>query len=282
MNDLKIAVMPQCLTPNLHEGLRLAVELGVDALHPSASGAWDPYQIDAAGRQALKELVASHDLAISAVSGWGGGIDLGERECHERAIADGKVLLDFVVDLECHLWQAHIGILPWEESDPTWQAAVDACGVLAEYGEQVGGSLCIETGPEPPWVLKRLMETIHSPALSINYDPANLIIWPVILCQIQGRPYDRAWADEHFNPERGAELLGPWITHTHAKDARITEALNHQEVPLGDGDLDWPRYVANLRAAGFDGYFAIEREVGDDRVADARRGVEFLRGISVA
>jgi sugar phosphate isomerase/epimerase len=44
--------------------------------------------------------------------------------------------------------------------------------------------------------------------------------------------------------------------------------------------VDWPRYIHLLREAGFDGYFAIEREVGDDPVGDITRAVEFLLGLS--
>jgi sugar phosphate isomerase/epimerase len=41
--------------------------------------------------------------------------------------------------------------------------------------------------------------------------------------------------------------------------------------------VDWPRYVALLQEQGFDGYYAIEREVGDDPVGDITRAVRFLQ-----
>ena len=52
-----------------------------------------------------------------------------------------------------------------------------------------------------------------------------------------------------------------------------------QEVPLGDGWVDWPRYVGGLRDEGFDGYYAIEREVGDDPVGDITKAVRFLQSL---
>jgi len=45
--------------------------------------------------------------------------------------------------------------------------------------------------------------------------------------------------------------------------------------------IDWPRYLSLLRGIGYDGYFAIEREVGDDPVGDIRKAVEFLRAVPV-
>jgi L-ribulose-5-phosphate 3-epimerase len=279
VNDLKIAVMPNCLSHDHEEGLRLTAELGVPGVHISAGGDWAPQALDAAGRKQVKKLVNSFGLEISAISGWGGNVDLCEREHHAEAIPEGKLMLELAADLECGLWQAHVGVMPWEQSDPKWQAVLDAAGALAAHGEKVGATLCIETGPEPPRVLKRLLEIINSPGLAINYDPANLIIWPVILCQMAGKPYDQDWAMEYFDPHEGARLLAPWVRHTHAKDALVKEDGDHLEVPLGEGWVDWPRYVNILRDGGFNGYFAIEREVGQDRVGDARRGVEFLRSL---
>ena len=64
-----------------------------------------------------------------------------------------------------------------------------------------------------------------------------------------------------------------------AKDARASDDGACQEVPLGEGQVDWPRYISLLKQAGYDGYFAIEREVGTDRSGDIARGVSFLRSL---
>lgn len=281
MNDLKIAVMPSTLSEDVYEGLRWAAELGVPGVHISANGPWDPEALDSQARRELLDLIRSYGLEISALSRWGGGIDLCEREQHPAALADGKKTLDLAADLECGLWQAHVGVMPWEETDPRWAAVVDSAGELAAYGENIGATLCIETGPEPPWVLKRLLETIDSPGLGVNLDPANLIIWPVVLAQQWGKEYRQQWATENFDPHHGAEILAPWIRHTHAKDALVTAEGNHLEVPLGEGWVDWLRYVGILQAAGYQGFFAIEREIGKDRVGDTARAVDFLRNLTV-
>ena len=46
---------------------------------------------------------------------------------------------------------------------------------------------------------------------------------------------------------------------------------------FGEGWVEWPRFVELLEQHGFEGYFAIEREVGDDPVRDVRKAVEFLK-----
>lgn len=279
MNDLKIAVFPQALSEDWYEGLRRAADLDVQGVHLSLSGPWGLEEMTTAACRELLGLLRSYGLVVSAVS-WGLG-ELPHREEHATLLPQGKRVLQIAADLECGRWQAHCGVLPWEETDPGWAAVIEGAGELATYGEQVGATLCWETGPEPPRVLRRVLETVNSPGLGVNLDPANLIIWPVILAEMWGRPWTREWATENFDPHEGAALLAPWVRHTHAKDALVQADGRHLEVPLGQGWIDWPRYVGSLRQAGYDGFFAIEREVGEDRVGDTIRAIEFLRGLPV-
>ena len=61
------------------------------------------------------------------------------------------------------------------------------------------------------------------------------------------------------------------------------DALNacegFKEVPLGDGEVDWANYIKALKEIGFDGFLTIERECGDDPVADIKKAVSFLTAI---
>ena len=115
----------------------------------------------------------------------------------------------------------------------------------------------------------------------MNFDPANLV-----MCQ-----------DER--PEEALKYLGKYIVHTHAKDGIMLkksvegklelddEAKKHAammemgkkylELPLGKGGVDFDVYLPALKATGFDGFLTIEREVGEDPIADISMAVEFLR-----
>ncbi|MOA07805.1 L-ribulose-5-phosphate 3-epimerase UlaE [compost metagenome] len=50
-----------------------------------------------------------------------------------------------------------------------------------------------------------------------------------------------------------------------------------EEVPLGEGNVDFPAYFAALQSIGYSGYLTIEREVGDNPAADIERAVHFIR-----
>ena len=280
MSDLKIAVMLDSFRIDRYVAMQKAVAMGVPGIHISASGDWDARTMAPAARQELVRHVSSLGLEISAVSCWGGDVDLTEEENWAENIEWGKRVLELAADLECGIWQAHVGIMAEDISDPGWGRMVEAMGELAQHGEQVGACLAIETGPEPPYVLRRLITEVGSKAIRINWDPANMIIWPALFCQKLGESYSREKWIEKFQPNEGAKALADVIVHTHAKDALVHPDGKEQEVPLGDGWVDWPRYIANLVDSGYDGYFAIEREVGDNPEVDIQKAVEFLQSYS--
>jgi sugar phosphate isomerase/epimerase len=280
MPDLKIAIMLGSLRMEPYEGMRKVAELGVTGIHLSVDGG--PFAPENVGAQARRDLVAhlkSLGLEISAISCWGGQVDLTEADQHEANLPWAFRVLEMAADLGCGIWQGHIGIIPGDVDSEGWKAAVAAAEQIANHGEKVGACLAIETGPEPPIVLKRLIETVGSAAIRINYDPANLIIWPAYRAGNEGQVWDKAAAMAEYDPLKGVQTLGQYVVHTHAKDALVHEDGRYQEVPLGEGWVPWPFYVDMLKEEGFNGYYAIEREVGEDPVGDITRAVRFLQGL---
>lgn len=281
MSELNIAIMVHNLRMGVYEGMEEAARMGVQGVHLSTTiQGFRPQDLDAPARRRLVRHLRTLGLEISAISAWGGTVDLGEEEGLDENIEAGKRFLELAVDLECRIWQGHCGIMPHDMSDPTWARFVDSFGRLCEHGEKVGACLAIETGPEPPAALKAMIEQVGSPALRVNYDPANLILWPARYMREAGEPYDKEKAFREYEPIEGVTTLAGMIAHTHAKDGMVLEDGTRREMPLGQGWVDWPRYVELLRRQGYEGYFAIEREVGEDPVTDIRNAVDFLRSLS--
>lgn len=54
-----------------------------------------------------------------------------------------------------------------------------------------------------------------------------------------------------------------------------------RELPLGEGDVNFEKYLNALRDIGYDGYLTIEREVGENPVADIEHAVKFLDTFNV-
>ena len=78
--------------------------------------------------------------------------------------------------------------------------------------------------------------------------------------------------------------LAPRIAQVHIKDALPTKAPGTwgSEVRAGTGAVDWPAFFDALAAVPATIRLAIEREAGDDRVADIRAAVEMLRARGMA
>ncbi|MCQ2432802.1 MAG: TIM barrel protein, partial [Clostridia bacterium] len=72
------------------------------------------------------------------------------------------------------------------------------------------------------------------------------------------------------------KFVGTGLAIRGIGDLRIWEYF--KEVPLGQGHVDFDKYLAALADIGYEGYLTIEREVGADPVADIRTAVDFLTG----
>jgi len=125
--------------------------------------------------------------------------------------------------------------------------------------------LLLETGQESADELREFLEKLNHPAVGVNFDPANMIL------------YDKG------EPIEAVRVLKSWIKHIHIKDAIRTKQAGTwgAEVPWGQGEVGADAFLRALEEIGFDGALAIEREAGDDRFGDVRLAVERLSGFRV-
>jgi len=277
---MKIAIIPTTGGADPWRGIEVAVELGVEGVHIGASGgAWDLEHRTGQERKQILGRIKGYGLEVSALIGWGGNVDLGEAEGRQENIAWGKRLNETAVDMAEGLWMAHAGICPTDERDPRYALFRDGLAEIAAHGEKVGAVLALETGPEPPRIVRRLMEDIDSPSLRVNFDPANLLIWPPHIAKAHGMAFDYDAAMADFDPVEGLRTLVPFVVHAHAKDSVLRPDGTSDEVPLGTGMTNWPALHRIFAENGYKGFYAIERECGEDAMGDVRNAVEFLRSL---
>jgi L-ribulose-5-phosphate 3-epimerase len=72
------------------------------------------------------------------------------------------------------------------------------------------------------------------------------------------------------------------VRGVHAKDGLYpTSGTNlGEEVPLGQGKVDFPRFIARLKEVGYDGALTIEREIsGEQQVIDILMAKKYLEGL---
>ncbi len=167
---------------------------------------------------------------------------------------------DLAVELESPVVTTHIGFVPEAQDDPVYARQLDAtrrvCDGLAEKGLLFG----LETGQEEALPQRHFIEAVDRPNLKVNFDPANMILY--------GKQ----------KPVEALEVLRDYVFHVHCKDGRwpTEEGKLGTEVPLGEGEVDIPAYVAKLKEIGYTNVLTIEREGGTSRIADVMQAKALL------
>jgi sugar phosphate isomerase/epimerase len=258
MNRPKIGVRLESLGLPLRPALEQARRMGVAGVQVDAVGDLSPERLSQTGRREFRNLLRTHNLELTALGfPMRRGLDvpegLQERIDHLR----GVLALGF--DLGPRIVVVDVGRIPEAADDPRMQLLTEALLALGHHGDRVGAVLALESGLNSGDVLRKFLDRFDSGGLGVNLDPANLMM-------------------HGFNVCESARALGDKIVHSHARDAREAGASRTaQEVPLGHGDIDWLLYLGVLEELGYRGWLVVEREGGDNRVADVAAGVQFLR-----
>lgn len=275
MKEYKIGVMLECFKKPFDESLRIARDIGADALQ---IGLFALNQSAGERAEALGKMKA-HGLRVSAVCGDLGGHGFTRAEDNAAKIETSKRIMEMALAFEADVVTTHIGVIPADKSG-CYGILAEACAELGRFGEQCGARFAIETGPESPEVLRDFLAQLPTKGIGVNYDPANLVM-------VTGA-----------DPIEGVATLKDWIVHTHAKDGVMLKQTDpaviygyfadggiedfrmeeyFRELPLGQGRVDIPAWLAALSKVDYDGFVTIEREVGDDPVGDIAMAVRYLK-----
>lgn len=274
---MKIGAMIESFRLGFKEAAHAAKAVGADGVQAYASGVIHADMNDAEIAE-VRRILDGEGLVFSAVCG-----DFGCRmfyrpdECRDLIEKEKRVMLT-AKKLGTDVVTTHIGAVPDDTGCPQYETMHKVCRELADFADSVGGRFAVETGPEKSAVLKAFLDSLGSRGVSVNLDPANLV-----MCA----------GDD---PVEAVYNLRDYIVHTHAKDGvnkfrvdtrRIyaaeyfglepAPAGSYLEVPLGEGGVPWKKYIAALKDIGYDGYLTIEREVGDDPSRDIKTAADFLR-----
>ena len=163
----------------------------------------------------------------------------------------------------------HIGFVPHAAEDPLYEEIRKTTLDLCRYCHGNGQSFTLETGQEPAKVLLRFIEDVHHPALRINFDPANMILYGT------------------GDPIEALGQLKDYVVSVHCKDGDWPDMDKPQslgeEKPIGKGKVDFPAYITKLKEIGYRGLLAIEREgdiTKEQKMADIRGAITLLQRLT--
>ena len=278
---MKLGVITDCFKLPLEDSLRLASSLGFDGVQIYATvGEFSP-DMSKKRRTEIKNLLKDLGIEVSALCGDMGGHGFQVEADNPDRVEKTKKIIDLACDFDTPVVTTHIGVIPSDKSHPRYAVMLDALKACGAYAKERGVTLAIETGPERAEVLYDFISAIDG-GVGVNLDPANLVM-------VTGQ-----------DPSEAVEILGKYIVHTHVKDGvmlkstdpemiygcfagEVYESLNigecFRETPLGQGSVDFPKYIEALRKVGFDGYLTVERETGDDPEADIVLAKETIKNL---
>ena len=278
---MKIGVITNCFHKTHREGIEIAAFLGLSGVQIYATkGDFSPATLSEEQKAEYKTLLCEKGMVVSALCADMGGFGFERAEDNPERIEKTKRIIDLAVEFGAKAVTTHIGVIPEDKSDPTYKVMLDALTDIGLYAKSVGVTMAIETGPEKATTLLAFLEDTKG-GVGVNLDPANFTMVT------------------NQDAVEAVYILRDYIVHTHLKDGILldpnqkpaevyhafaiggVDALNackgYKEVPLGEGQVDFPRYIAALKEIGYDGFLTIERECGDDPAADIARAASFIK-----
>jgi sugar phosphate isomerase/epimerase len=230
-------------------------------------------------------LTRQHGVSISALGYYPNVLDPDE-SASERTVAHLKKIMAAAPLLGLKNVNTFIG-RDWTKSvDDNWPRLLKVWRPLIKFAEDQGVQVGIENCPmlfganewpggkniaTSPAIWRRLFSDIPSANLGLNYDPSH-------------------FAMQFMDPISPLREFRDKIFHMHAKDVEIQQdrlnevgsfanpMLWHQPRIPGYGVIDWPRFMAALTSAGYEGAVCIEVE--DDTFGKSLAGRQ--RALKVA
>lgn len=244
-----------------------AVQLALD---PLRTAHWPEHEtrrtLQAAGIAVLSGMAAMHGedySSIASIRETGGLRPRRWWRRNRRAARDNAAL---AARLGLGLVSFHAGFLPERRDDPERERLLERLADITDAYAAEGVVVALETGQERAATLLSVLTDLARPTLGVNFDPANMLLYGT------------------GDPLAALDALRAHVRQVHVKDARrsgVRDAWG-AEVPVGDGEVDWPAVLRRLARDGPACNLLIEREAGTERVADVRRAVELLRAHGVA
>lgn len=240
------------------EGLRRASQLGFHHVELGVVGSdIDPAQLSATGRRHLLKFAENLNLRIEALSADFGGARFADSATVDQRIQKTCRILELGAELGVPVVTAQVGRL--SVGPPAH--LIEALRQAAEHADLTGRVFAIQTVHDSPESFRALLDEIACQAVSTCYDPCALVV---------------AGQD----PIEGVSVLAGHIAICHTRDATMGSAENPGcETPIGEGQVEFDRFVAELEDASFGGVHILRCTTGGNVMSELQRAKEFLENL---
>lgn len=164
--------------------------------------------------------------------------------------------------LGCASVATHIGTIPNDPDAPDYAKLLTRTRIAADALAALGVRLLLETGREPAAMLTAFLNALDRPNVAVNFDGANFVVYGT------------------DDPVRATVELKGRIEGVHLKDGVSSPRPGvdfGRAAPLGAGEVNIPRVLSKLRAAGYAGPMWIEVAGPGDHTEAIRSAAAYLR-----
>lgn len=163
--------------------------------------------------------------------------------------------------LEIDLVTFHAGFLPHDLKDSIRKTMIDRLRQTADAFAAENLDVAFETGQETAQTLLDVLRELDHPRIGVNFDPANMILYGM------------------GDPIASFEALATHVRQIHIKDAVPAKTPGEwgREMPVGQGAVDWTRFMRQVRERAPNVNLVIERESGQRAVDDIRAAHQVIR-----
>ena len=239
-----------------------AVQLALD---PIRTGAWDERrtasELRGAGITVLSGMIATKGEDYSTLESIRrtGGVRPSEHWAGNLASIQACAAIARRLDLR--LVTMHAGFLPHDPANRGYVVMLGRLRRIADMFAEHGLALGLETGQETAETLARVLGDVDNPAVGVNFDPGNMILYGM------------------GDPVAALRRLAPWVRQVHVKDALPASSPGQwgTEVRVGTGAVDWPAFFGVLKDQCPGVKLLIEREARAGTPDDIRAAAYLAR-----
>ena len=245
----RIAVVAAAFGSDFRSVVKLAQAAGFAGLQLEAHiGSLDLTSLSQSARKELRSILRDANLEIVGLSHDVGNKGLAPEADIDAALDRIEKVISTAAAMQCPLVCLEIGPMPADEALVELGRRADRHGVMLAFRSELAG---FES-------LQHAAKIGDCPWFGIDLDPVGMLKDDWTISEIFSR-------------------IGPIIRHVRGRDAIVGSEKRTKPTVIGSGSVDWPEMLANLDAAGFQGWITIDPVDLANRVGAARAGLGAIR-----
>lgn len=256
MHPFRLSVATRCLQQPLRQSFQTAAGMGAQGILLDVRQEIDASLLTETARRDLLHCLGELGLAVAgAVIPIRQPLNV-EHELDHR-ISAIKAAMTAAWQLQARVLCFRAGKIPAEEDSREYRLLLQVLEDLAAHANHVGVALALTPVNDSAESLRKFVSQVRTGPLGIDFDPAQFAM--------SGR-----------NVNESLRALHDLVWHVQLRDGLKDFAGGGEEVPVGQGVVDWIELLALLSEADYRGWLTAVRTQGEDKPADLARALRHV------